>query len=67
MSDKPPIVQIECAGKGIASDSAMPRIVASGTNPRDVRDATIKAGEPKPVLGSSRPAKVAISLHCVRH
>jgi len=58
MSKNRPTVPKEFAGKWIAWDHAMTRIVASGTNPREVRDAAIKAGEANPILGKSPPANV---------
>jgi hypothetical protein len=36
----------------------MTRIVASGATPREARDAAIKAGEPRPILGKSPAANV---------
>lgn len=53
-----PTVPIEYAGKWIAWNHAMTRIVASGATPREVRDAAISAGEPNPILGKSPPADV---------
>jgi hypothetical protein len=50
---QPPIVPIEFAGKWIAWDHEMTRIIASGATPRQVQDAARKAGEPNPILGKS--------------
>jgi len=58
MQKEHPTVPIEYAGKWIAWDHDMTRIVASGTTPRVVRDAAIKAGEPNPILGKSPPPNV---------
>ncbi|MCI0333299.1 MAG: DUF5678 domain-containing protein [Planctomycetes bacterium] len=55
---KHPTVPIEYAGKWIAWDHSMTRIVASGTNPAEVLKAAKDAGEPDPVLGKSPPANV---------
>jgi hypothetical protein len=53
-----PTVPIEYAGKWIAWDRAMTRIVASGTSPAEVLNAAKEAGELDPVLGKSPPANV---------
>jgi hypothetical protein len=53
-----PIVPKEYAGKWIAWDHERTRIVASGSTPREARDAAIKAGELHPILGKSPPANV---------
>jgi hypothetical protein len=53
-----PMVPIEYAGKWIAWDHEMTRVMASGQSPREVRDAAIAAGEPNPILGKSPPADV---------
>jgi hypothetical protein len=59
MSDiRHPVVPIEYAGKWIAWDHAMTRIVASGATPAEVLEAAKKAGESNPVLGKSPPANV---------
>ena len=58
MQNNHPTVPIEYAGKWIAWDHGMTRIVASGATPREVRDAAIKAGEPRPILGKSPAANV---------
>ena len=59
MSDiRHPVVPIEYAGKWIAWDHSMTRIVASGTSPAEVLEAAKKAGESNPVLGKSPPANV---------
>lgn len=61
MSDiQHPIVPIEYAGKWIAWDHAMTRIIASGTTPVAVLEAAKKTGEPNPILGKSPPANVRI-------
>jgi hypothetical protein len=53
-----PVVPKEYAGKWIAWDHSMTRIVASGATPAEVLEAAKKAGEPDPVLGKSPPANV---------
>lgn len=53
-----PTVPREYAGKWIAWDHEMTRVVASGKTPREARDAAIKAGEARPILGKSPPADV---------
>ncbi len=53
-----PSVPIQYAGKWIAWNHEMTRVVASGATPREVRDAAIKAGEPNPILGKSPQANV---------
>jgi hypothetical protein len=53
---KHPTVPKEYAGKWIAWDHAMTRIVASGGTPAEVLKAAKEAGEPDPVLGKSPPA-----------
>jgi hypothetical protein len=58
MPTNQPIVSREYAGKWIAWDHGMTRIVASGATPREARDAAIKAGEPRPILGKSPAANV---------
>lgn len=59
MSDiRHPTVPKEYAGKWIAWDHTMTRIVASGTKPAEVLEAAKKAGEPNPILGKSPPANV---------
>lgn len=61
-----PTVPIEYAGKWIAWDHAMTRIVASGATPREVLGAAKKAGESDPVLGKSPPANVRLIGASVR-
>jgi hypothetical protein len=58
MSAKPPTVPREYAGKWIAWDHEMTRIVGAGSTPREARDAANKAGEARPILGKSPPANV---------
>jgi hypothetical protein len=58
MPQNHPTVPKEFAGKWIAWDHDMTRIVASGTTPREVRDAALKAGEANPILGKSPSANV---------
>ena len=58
MHSNQPTVPIEFAGKWIAWDHGMTRIVANGATPKEVRDAAVKAGEPNPILGKSPPANV---------
>jgi hypothetical protein len=53
-----PTVPKEFAGKWIAWDNSMTRIVASGDTPLEVLEAAKKAGEADPVLGKSPPANV---------
>lgn len=53
-----PTVPREFAGKWIAWDHEMTHIVAAGASPREARDAAIKAGENRPILGKSPPANV---------
>jgi hypothetical protein len=53
-----PVVPKEYAGKWIAWDHAMTRIVASGATPAEVLEAAKKTGEANPVLGKSPPANV---------
>jgi hypothetical protein len=53
-----PTVPIEYAGKWIAWDHSMTRIVASGATPAEALEAAKKAGETDPVLGKSPPANV---------
>ena len=53
-----PTVPIEYAGKWIAWDHAMMRIVASGESPSEVLKAAKKTGESNPILGKSPPANV---------
>jgi hypothetical protein len=55
-----PTVPKEYAGKWIAWDHAMTRIVASGSDPADVLEAAKNVGEPNPVLGKAPPANVRI-------
>jgi hypothetical protein len=55
-----PTVPIEYAGKWIAWNHEMTRIVASGTTPREVRDAAVQAGESNPILGKSPPANIRV-------
>jgi hypothetical protein len=58
MPTNQPIVSREYAGKWIAWDHEMTRIVGSGATPREAWDAAIKAGEARPILGKSPPASV---------
>jgi len=53
-----PTVPIEYAGKWIAWDHEMTRIVASGTTPKEVREAAVRSGESNPILGKSPPANI---------
>ena len=53
-----PTVPIEYAGKWIAWDHAMTRIIASGTSLLEAKEAAHKAGEPDPILGKAPPADV---------
>lgn len=53
-----PTVPIEYAGKWIAWDHTMTKIVASGRTPAEVLEAAKKAGESHPILGKSPPAHV---------
>lgn len=53
-----PTVPREYAGKWIAWDREMTHIVGVGVTPREARDAAIKAGENRPILGKSPPADV---------
>ncbi len=55
-----PTVPREYAGKWIAWDHEMTRIVASGTTPAEVLDAAKKAGEQNPVLAKTPPADVRL-------
>jgi hypothetical protein len=55
-----PTVPLEYAGKWIAWDHAMTRIVASGTSPAEVLAAAKNTGEPSPILGKSPPANVRL-------
>jgi hypothetical protein len=55
-----PTVPIEYAGKWIAWDHAMTRIVASGTTLAEVMDAAKKAGETDPVFGKAPRANVRL-------
>jgi hypothetical protein len=58
MPTNQPIVPREYAGRWIAWDHEMTHIVGSGATPREARDAAIKAGEARPILGKSPPANV---------
>jgi hypothetical protein len=62
MTEKTPInhptVPKEFAGKWIAWNHSMTRIVASGDDPADVLQAAKIAGEPNPILGKSPRANV---------
>jgi hypothetical protein len=61
MSNIPhPTVPKEYAGKWIAWDHAMTRIVASGNSLAEVMDAAKKAGETDPVLSKVPPADVRL-------
>jgi hypothetical protein len=53
-----PIVPLEYAGKWIAWDHAMTRVMASGATPAEVLRTAKEAGEPNPILGKSPPANV---------
>ncbi len=53
-----PVVPIEYAGKWIAWNHAMTRIISAGATPREARDAAVKAGEPNPILGKSPAANI---------
>jgi hypothetical protein len=53
-----PTVPIEYAGKWIAWDHDMKRIIASGSTPAEVLEEAKKLGEPNPVLGKSPRANV---------
>jgi len=53
-----PTVPIEYAGKWIAWDRSMTRIVASGNSLAEVMDAAKKAGESDPVFDKVPPANV---------
>jgi hypothetical protein len=55
-----PTVPSEYAGKWIAWNHAMTRIVASGTTPAEVLEAAKKLGESDPVLGKAPRANVRI-------
>jgi hypothetical protein len=55
-----PIVPIEYAGKWIAWDHAMARIVACGESLAEVMSAATKAGEPDPVFDKVPPANVRL-------
>ncbi len=55
-----PTVPIEYAGKWIAWDHAMTRIMASGESPCEVVEAAKKIGEPDPVLDRVPPANVRL-------
>jgi hypothetical protein len=55
-----PTVPREYAGKWIAWDHEMTRVVGAGSTPREARDAAIKAGETRPILGKSPPASVRL-------
>jgi hypothetical protein len=55
-----PTVPIEYAGKWIAWDHAITRIVASGNSPAEVIEAAESAGESGPVLDKSPRASVRL-------
>jgi hypothetical protein len=58
MQQQHPTVPREYAGKWIAWDHEMTRIVASGKSIDEVLEAAAKAGEPDPVLDKVPPADV---------
>jgi len=60
MQSNQPTVPIEFAGKWIAWDHGMQRIVASGESAAEVLEMARKAGETDPVLGKSPPANVRL-------
>jgi hypothetical protein len=61
MSDiRHPTVPIEYAGKWIAWDHSMTRIVASANSLTEVLEAAKKAGEPDPVLDKVPPANIRL-------
>jgi hypothetical protein len=55
-----PTVPIEYAGKWIAWNHAISRIIASGSSPAEVLEAAQKAGESNPVLDKVPPANVRL-------
>lgn len=55
-----PTVPIEYAGKWIAWDRALTRIVASADSLTEVLNAAKKAGEPDPILDKVPPADVRL-------
>jgi hypothetical protein len=55
---KHPTVPIEFAGKWIAWDHEMTRIIASGDKPLEVLDAAKRHGEARPILGKSPHANI---------
>jgi hypothetical protein len=57
---KHPTVPKEYAGKWIAWDHAMTRIIASGTTLAEVLKAANDVGEPDPVLDKVPPANVRL-------
>jgi hypothetical protein len=62
MLRSPPTVPKEYAGKWIAWDHAMTRIVASGTSPAKVLKAANQVGEADPVLATV-PRGILLPLH----
>jgi hypothetical protein len=48
-----PVVPIEYAGRWIAWNRELTRIIASGSTFDEAHDAAVAAGEPRPVLGKA--------------
>jgi hypothetical protein len=57
---KHPVVPKEFAGKWIAWDHAMRRIIASGISPAEVWKAAKETGESDPILAKSPAANVRL-------
>ena len=53
-----PVVPLEYAGRWLAWNRELTRIVASGSTFDEAHDAAIAAGEPRPVLGKAPRADV---------